>query len=127
MTFRIHILSLLMLTIASVPSVSNADWLEESKKIEFLLGAIESSSVIFVRNGDSYSGKQAADHLRMKLERAQSSWFAPPKEEWTALMFIDKIASESSFSGKEYYVILEDGRWMKSRTWLMMILKKYPG
>lgn len=127
MTLRIHILSLLMLIVASASPVSHADWLEEAKKIEFLLRAIESSSVIFVRNGDSYSGKQAADHLRMKLQRAQSSWFAPPKEEWTALMFINKIASESSFSGKEYHVILEDGRWMKSRTWLMMMLKKYPG
>ena len=127
MTLRIHILSFLILTLASIPSVSNAGWQEESKKIEFLLVTIESSSVTFFRNGETHSGKDAANHLRMKLQRAQSSWFAPPKEEWTALMFIDKISSESSFSGKEYYVIFEDGRWMKSRTWLMMILKKYPG
>src|SRR5258708_8884987 len=43
----------------------------ESKKIEFLLHEVEQlKGAKFWRNGTSYSPKQAADHLRMKWQKA---------------------------------------------------------
>ena len=43
----------------------------EKKKIEFLISSVENlKGAKFIRNGSEYDGKEAAKHLRMKLQNA---------------------------------------------------------
>jgi Family of unknown function (DUF5329) len=51
----------------------------------------------FVRNSESQDAKKAAEHLRMKREKAGS-------KVKTALDFIEKVASKSYFSGDPYQI-----------------------
>jgi hypothetical protein len=97
--------------------------LTELDKIEKLIVTIQESNVTFIRNGQSYNSTDAARHLRDKLAQAANSWFAPKKSDWTAVMFIEKIASKSSISGKNYLIQLPDGTVMKSKDWLYDKLK----
>src|SRR6266852_4040531 len=81
----------------------------ESKKIEFLLHEVEQlKGAKFWRNGSSYAPKQAAEHLRMKWQKAGSAIK-------TAKDFIEKIASKSSMSGKAYEIEFEDGKKIETK------------
>jgi hypothetical protein len=76
----------------------------EQKKIEFLLNEVENlQGAKFWRNGSSYSAKAAAEHLRMKYNKAKS-------EIHSAKDFIEKIGSKSSTSGKVYQIEFADGK-----------------
>lgn len=100
-------------------------WQQELSKIEFLLAAVEQNPHGFIRNGTQYDGAEAAAHLRMKLKRAQNWWFAPPKEKWSVELFIDKVASGSSISGKPYLVKDAQGQVHPSGEWLRQRLAEY--
>ena len=96
----------------------------ELQKIEALLELVKSSDVTFIRNGSEYTAKEADEHLRKKLKSARNSWFAPPKDQWTARLFIDKVASRSSISGRPYRVRFKDGKVIESRVWMMEMLRE---
>ncbi len=96
----------------------------ELEKIDALLEAIRTSDVVFIRNGDEHNSLDAYKHLKRKLKSVQRSWFTPPKEKWTAELFIEKIASKSSLSGKAYLVRLKNGEIIEAKTWLTNHLKK---
>jgi hypothetical protein len=96
----------------------------ELRKIDALLDSVKSSGVTFIRNGNEYTSKEAHEHLRKKLKSARNSWFAPPEEEWTARMFIEKVASRSSISGKPYRVRLGNGKVVETRAWLSEMLRE---
>lgn len=98
--------------------------LTEMEKIDALISAVEKSDVVFIRNGQEHSNVDAAKHLRDKLNTAIRSPFAPKKSDWTAMMFIDRIGSKSSSSGKEYYIKLPDGSQTKAKDWLIARLKQ---
>lgn len=83
----------------------------EQRKIEYLLAAIESSDLIFVRENTEYSGKDAKAHLQHKLDVAGSHVV-------TAEDFIEKIASQSSLTGNPYYVQFNDGTREEAGKWL---------
>ncbi len=95
-----------------------ASAMTEMEKIDALIDTVEKSGVIFIRNGSEYSSVDAAKHLKDKLNSAIRSPFAPKKSDWTAEMFIDRIASKSSTSGKDYLIKLPAGTKVKSKTWL---------
>lgn len=82
----------------------------ETAQIEKLLDKIESSQIIFIRNGTEYSSQEAADHLRSK-------WMEAKDEVKTLDDFIVNIASTSSMSGKPYLVKLKDGKVMTAEAW----------
>ncbi|MCC6491106.1 MAG: DUF5329 family protein [Candidatus Hydrogenedentes bacterium] len=82
----------------------SAEALAEQKKIGQLIAAVEGlKDAVFIRNGTEYKAKDAADHLRRKLEAAGD-------EIDSATKFIDLIASKSSMSGEEYTIRFADGR-----------------
>jgi len=84
----------------------------ESKKIEYLLHEIERlKGAKFWRNGSSYSPRQAAEHLRMKWQKAG-------KTIKTSKDFIEKIASQSSMSGKAYEIEFENGTKTETKAFL---------
>lgn len=90
----------------------------ELQKIETLLESVKNSNLTFIRNGKEYSAQEGHKHLEMKLKKARNSWFAPPQDKWTASMFIEKVASKSSLSGKPYKVRTKDGKTLNAENWL---------
>ena len=90
----------------------------EKKKIEFLISSVENlKGAIFIRNGSEHNGKEAAEHLRMKLQNAVVVQ--------TADDFIRLCASKSMITGKPYMIRLSDGKTMKSEEYFREKLKEY--
>jgi len=101
---------------------SFANGIAEREKIEILINKIENSNFTFIRNNKNHTAKEAARHLRMKLKNAQESWFAPKKSQWSARMFIERIASKSSFTGNKYVIKLKSNETIYSKDWLFQSL-----
>lgn len=108
---------LIFLIFLASPSVW-ADWNEEEARINFLIDEIGQLQGVFIRNGKEYSPAEAAAHIKMKMEHAMQSWFAPDKNKWTAEMFIEKIASKSSISGQPYQIKFKTGKTVEAGKWL---------
>ena len=77
----------------------------ETDKINYLLAAIRSSGITFVRNGDHYNGDVASRWLRWKMMHPQYR----DKPIVTARDFVDRVCLRSERSGRPYEVILSDG------------------
>lgn len=115
---------ILLFTLIAMPLLGN--WDVERRKIDYLLKQIKEVEGTFIRNGTAHTPEEAVAHLEMKLKRAMNSWFAPAKEEWTAVMFIEKLASKSSFSGTPYQIRFSDGRTVNAGEWLFDKLHQIP-
>jgi hypothetical protein len=87
------------------------------REIDYLLGFVEKSGCVFVRNGTEHDSADAADHLRLKYSRG--SRYVNSAEQ-----FIDRLASESSWSGEPYTVTC-DGRTETAGAWLHRALADY--
>lgn len=91
----------------------------EIKKIEFLISSVENlKGTKFIRNGSEYDGKEAAEHLRMKLNNVG-------KKVQTAEDFIRLCASKSYISGKPYMIRTSDGKTIKSEDYFQKKLREY--
>ena len=91
----------------------------EKKKIAMLISSVEHlEGAIFTRNGSEYTGKEAAEHLRIKLNNAD-------KRVQTAEDFIRLCASKSYISGKPYMIRTSDGKTTKSEEYFREKLKEY--
>lgn len=86
-------------------------------EIQHLLEFVASSNCDFIRNGSSHDSAEAADHLRLKYRRGKK--YADSAEH-----FIDRLASESSWTGKPYTVNC-GGRVEPTRDWLRRALQDY--
>ena len=92
--------------------------LTENQKIDKMISYVRTMvGVTFIRNGTSYTAKEAADHLQTKREKAGD-------EIKTARQFIKDIASVSSMSGQPYQMKFADGTVMKSGDVLTIYLNK---
>ena len=109
--FLLIIYPFLFLTSQSYPKLT------EKEKITYLLDELEKSKLIFIRNGDEYSAKDARDHMQKKLDYAGNRIT-------TADQFITYIATKSSLSGKSYYVKYPDGKQTESAVYLRNLLSK---
>jgi hypothetical protein len=91
----------------------------EKNKIEFLISSIENlKGAKFIRNGSEYDGKQAVDHLRMKLQNAGGYV-------QTADDFIRLCASKSFITGKPYMIKFSDGKTITAEEYFREKLKEY--
>ena len=86
-------------------------------EIEYLLEYVAHSGCTFVRNGSEHDPADAADHLRLKYGRGA-------RYVDSAEQFIDRLASESSWTGKPYSVNCR-GRSEPSGQWLHRALAAY--
>ena len=90
----------------------------EDQKINHLIKYVAGlDGATFIRNGESYAAKDAADHLQMKRRKAGS-------RVTTAREFIDGLASESYISGKAYQIKMKDGKVYNSRDILLKELDR---
>jgi hypothetical protein len=74
-------------------------------------------NVVFIRNGKEYSANKAAEHLRLKWEKAG-------RHVKTAEDFIELCGSRSSISGKLYKMRFADGRIENSAVILKEFLRE---
>ena len=89
-------------------------------EIEYLLSTIEHSDCRFDRNGTWYDAKAAAEHLRYKYETLAAKGLIANTDE-----FIDRAATKSSMSGREYAMKCEGLAPISSRQWLTDLLVAY--
>jgi hypothetical protein len=109
----------LAVVLALFSGVVNAQDNIEKKKIEFLISSVENlKGAKFIRNGTEHNGKEAAEHLRMKLQNDVG-------QVKTADDFIRLCASKSYISGKPYLIRSSDGKTIKSEQYFREKLKEY--
>ncbi len=97
-------LFLVILFSLSVAAFATKKPLTEKEKIEALIKSVENlKDAKFYRNGSYHSAKDAAEHLRMKWEKAGS-------KVKTAKDFIDKLATKSSITGEAYKIVYANGK-----------------
>jgi hypothetical protein len=87
-------------------------------EIEYLITAVGESGCTFVRNGSRHDAADAASHMRLKYRRGKR--YAP-----TAELFIERLASKSSMSGKPYTIDCPGSEAVPSGDWLMARLQEY--
>ena len=91
----------------------------EKKKIDFLISSVDNlKEAKFIRNGTEHDGKEAAEHLRMKLQKAGD-------KVQTADDFIRLCGSRSTISGKPYLIRFSNGNTIKAEQYFRQLLKEY--
>ena len=89
-------------------------------EITHLLSVLESSNCQFHRNGTWHSAKEATAHMQTKYKYLQDKDLVPSTEK-----FIERAATESSFSGKAYQIKCADNVVQASSPWFQAVLDKY--
>ena len=93
----------------------------ESEKIERLIRYVHAmEGAVFIRNGEEHTPKEAAEHLRTKLN-------AGGGDLQTARDFIEQIASRSSLTGEVYQIRTAEGRTMPAEDVLREQLAQMEG
>jgi hypothetical protein len=87
---------------------------EVDAEVRRLLDEVGESGCDFERNGTRHNARDAASHLALKYDRGVR--YVEKAED-----FMYRLASESSWSGKPYYVICDDERSL-SGEWLHELL-----
>jgi hypothetical protein len=91
----------------------------EQKKIEFLISSVENlTEAKFVRNGTEHDSRNAAKHLRLKIEKAG-------ERVKTAEDFINLCASKSYITNQPYMIKYADGKMISARKYFREKLKEY--
>ena len=82
------------------------DLTTDEGKIDYLIGRVQSSNLIFIRNRVKYNAYASANFLRWKFQRLKQKHHVEIK---TAREFIKRVSTSSKMSGKPYVVVLGDG------------------
>ena len=93
-----------------------AETLDES--IKFLLDYVAKSDATFIRNGQTHTPQEAANHIKAKDEHFKSEIKTPED-------FIRLAASKSLLTGQPYLVRTRDGKQMQLDAWLTAALKAH--
>lgn len=107
---------LLLLMAFLLPTTVIAD--DTEAEIGHLIDAVGESGCTFIRNGSSHDADDAAAHLRMKYRRGK-------RYATTAELFIERLASKSSMSGKPYQIKCPDKDAVTSGEWLTARLLEF--
>jgi len=113
MRIVLFILSALLFTSGYAQSA----FTEEQKITHLLLFVANLNGSSFMRNGTEHTPKHAAEHLKMKREKAG-------RRIKTATAFIENIASKSSLTGEIYHISFPNGKQFPSGMVLSNELKK---
>ncbi len=89
-----------------------------NQTVGYLLDFVANSDSTFIRNGQSYTGKEAAAHISAKYDYYKS-------EIKTAEDFIRLAGSKSVLSGQPYLVKAVNGKQITSAEWLGQALRDY--
>ncbi|HLJ10164.1 MAG TPA: DUF5329 family protein [Planctomycetaceae bacterium] len=98
--------------------LADADVASEKEMIEALIEHVAGlKEAVFLRNGREHDSRDAAKFIRIK-------WRQNERDIKTAADFVEKAASFSSTTRKEYMIRFADGRQIKTRDYLLTELKK---
>ena len=100
----------------SLPAIAFADRTET--EIEHLISTVGESGCTFIRNGSRHDAEDAASHMRLKYRRGK-------RYATSAELFIERLASKSSFSGKPYAIECPGSNAVPSGEWLTARLHDY--
>ena len=107
-------LAMVLLLLLGLAPVARAEPPKTAQmEVSFLLGFIEGSGCAFYRNGTWYDSRAAQAHLRDKYDYLAARNLINSGED-----FIDRAATQSSFSGQPYQVKCNGGALIKSSQWL---------
>ena len=105
--------SVLMLGLLLVPVARAEPPTSVQIEVNFLLGYVEGSGCDFYRNGTWHDSKTGQAHLRDKYKYLVARNLVNTTEQ-----FIERGATESSFSGQPYEVRCNGGATVTSSQWL---------
>ena len=106
-------------------SLSSFSYCSDQETIQHLINRVKVSGNTFIRNDSNHTSLEAAEHLQGKWRRAKTLlWFKTRANEFTPQQFINKIASQSSYSGEAYRMILKTGEIITTKKWLLQELHK---
>lgn len=120
MSYRSVIGSVLLLGLLLAPVARAEPPTKVQIEVNFLLGYLEGSGCSFYRNGSWYDAKMAQAHLREKY-----NYLAARNMINTTMDFIEKAATESSFSGQPYQVKCIGTAVVASSQWLLDELARF--
>ena len=106
---------LTMLALLS-PAAVFAD--DADTEIDHLITTVGESGCTFIRNGSRHDAENAASHMRLKYRRGK-------RYATTAELFIERLASKSSFSGKPYAIQCPGSDAVPSAEWLTARLQEF--
>jgi hypothetical protein len=86
-------------------------------EIDYLIAQVADSDCTFIRNGREHDAEAASGHLRMKRERGKRHYD-------TTEEFLERIASKSSWSGKEYRIRCGETT-LTTKDWFSVKLAEY--
>jgi len=86
--------------------------------IAYLLAFVAKSDCTFIRNGQSYTGKQASMHMQYKGRHFKDQIVTPED-------FIRLAATESLQTGKPYMIRTKEGKELRCNEWMKQVLEKY--
>jgi hypothetical protein len=92
------------------------------QEIDALIGTLGASKCEFQRNGKWYGATDARTHLQRKFDYLLKKNLVD-----TAEQFIERAASESSMSGREYRVRCPGQAERSSRSWFQAQLQRLRG
>jgi len=99
-----------------MPAAAIAD--DSEIEIEHLITTVGESGCTFIRNGSRHDAEDAASHMRLKYRRGK-------RYANTAELFIERLASKSSFSGKPYAIECPGSEAVPSGDWLTARLQEF--
>jgi hypothetical protein len=108
-------LVLILAGFLALPLPLLADTAEQ--EINYLIQQVAESGCTYIRNGTEHDAADAADHLRLKYQRGN-------RHADTAENFIDRLATESSWTGEPYVLRCGD-KSEPAGTWLHRALETY--
>ncbi len=98
---------------------ANSDVPPQQKiEIEHLLNFIKTTHCKVTRNGSTYEGSEAVNHIKIKYEYFE-------EEIETTEQFILMAATKSTMSGKFYTVQCGENKPQKTKQWLLKELVRY--
>jgi hypothetical protein len=86
--------------------------------IAYLLAFVATSDCTFIRNGQSYTGKQASMHMQDKRRYFKDRIVTPED-------FIRFAATKSLQTGQPYVVRTKEGKELRCDEWMKKVLKEY--
>lgn len=122
MQARSHAVAVLLGALLWWPPAGAEPTAKLQSEVNSLLGSIASSGCEFYRNGTWYTSQKAVSHLRDKYKYLTDNNLVATTEQ-----FIERGASESSFSGKPYQIRCNGGAPVNSGPWLHEKLAKLRG
>ncbi len=101
-----------------LPSFSSSSNTQMQMEIDHLIGYIQSSECIFIRNGKDYNPDEAIEHIKRKYEYFQGRIDSTEK-------FIELCATKSTVSNKPYLINCREEEVVECGIWLLRELKRF--